>query len=549
MLKQLSIENFILIRSLYISFNNGFTAITGETGAGKTIFLDALGLLLGDRADGSILSDKNKKCIIEGEFDISFFNKKKFFQNNDLEYNDLCIFRREILPQGRSRAFINDTPVNVALLKTLGEELIDIHSQHSTMMLAKPAFHLLLIDSIANTKKEYSEFQKLFIQHKKLSENLNQLKINLSNSEKEKDYYNFLLSEITELSLQPNEKNQMEEELSFLQNAEKIQTVVSSSNAMLDDSENSIINKLNKTILQLSDISQFFSKAGEFSERLNSCKIEIEDIATELSGIDFSSSEMSKIQLIEDRLNKIYHLLHKHKVKKIEELVELQREFQNKINETDYLSKQIDETEKELEKLHSKLVALSKSLSKQRNSVIPKVEKKITSIIQELGMPNGKFEIKNDTNNAISIRGIDDIKFYFAANKGDTLQELMKTASGGELSRIMLALKSVIAEVSQLPTLIFDEIDTGTSGEIAKKMANIFQNMGKTMQLLVITHLPQVAAKATNHIKVYKTETENTTFSNLKIVANKDRAEEIAKMVAGEKISSASIKTAEELMN
>jgi DNA repair protein RecN (Recombination protein N) len=549
MLIELYIKNYILIKELQIHFHDGFTVITGETGAGKTIFLGALSLLLGERADTSIVSDSNEKCIIEGTFKFQDIISPDFFSKNDIDFSEPCIIRREILTNGKSRAFINDTPVTLQLLRSLSEKLIDIHSQHSTLLLAKQPFHLQLIDAVAGTTELFSQYTKEYIYYSKLTEKIKQKKLEISEQERESDYISFLLNEIEEINPKPDEITLLETELLILENAEKIKTVLNISMSELTADDNNIISKLHTIYNSFQTIENVFPNISDINKRLMSVKIELHDIVQEISSIEQNIEiEPSKLETVHHRLDKLNNLLFKHKINELQDLFDLQKKFENQLVQIDNNKLELQKLTVQFEKLQSELSLLAKTLSEKRHIVIPQLEKKVEFILNELGMPHAIFKVETSTHTNISSKGIDNLIFLFSANKGEMPQELTKVASGGEMSRLMLALKSIIAENSKLPTLIFDEIDTGISGEIAKKMALIFNKMGKSIQLIVISHLPQVAAKANNHIIVEKIETEKHSITSMRYIIDSDRLQTIARMLSGDNFSEETFQFVKNLM-
>lgn len=550
MLKHLSIRNFVLIKELDIDFKNGYTAITGETGAGKSIFLGALSLLLGNRADISVISDKDNKCIIEGEFFIEGIFDKEFFVLNEIDFDNNCIIRREINSQGRSRAFINDTPVSINLLKEFGEKLIDIHSQHSTILLSQNSFHLKLLDAVAGTTEEFKIYSKLWNEYKKVQNELINLQAELKEKELEQDYFNFLLSEIQEVSPKQGEKEKLEQELDILQNAEKIKSVLFDSSNILKYEDQNVLSILQKIQTNVNSISKVFPNVDVLAERIQSVLIELDDITNEFSFLNEEIQVDSERNMeIEERLNRLNNLLYKHKLSDTDDLLKLQLEFNDKLEQIDIVKQAILVKQDELELLNVKLKQKAKKISDDRKKVVPMLESKIVEVLRELGMPHSRFKVKQSISESLSINGFDEISFYFSANKSEEVAELSKVASGGEMSRLMLALKHLIASVSQLPTLIFDEIDTGISGEIAKKMSSIFTQMGQNIQLIVITHLPQIAARAMHHYSVLKVETTDSTVSRMIKLEEEERLVEIAKMLGGDNYSESAHKTALELMH
>lgn len=549
MLKHLSIRNFILIRELEMDFHKEFTVITGETGAGKSIFLGALGLLLGERADLSGLSDPSEKCVIEGEFDISNSVGQDFFIDNELDYDTTCIIRREILPNGKSRAFINDTPVGLPVLKLLGEKLVDIHSQHTTTLLSRNAFHLSLLDAVAGTGKQYQLFLEKWAAWQKTETSLENLKKKQSENVRDKDYFAFLLDEISELNTFDGENDQIEHELRILQNAGKIKTTLLSAASQLKYNEESIHAQLVRLVSSLGTIIDLYSECSGIAERLKSAEIELDDIASEMSALEEKITvDPDRSALIEERLNNIHRLLLKHKVQSSLDLLRLKDDLENNLTQIGRFDEEIERLEKQSEEFQKGLISMAADISIKRTQIIPGLEAEMEEILKQLSIPNARFSVRNMKTDSLTIRGFDNIAFYFSANKGEELQELSKVASGGEMSRVMLAVKSVIARTLSLPTLIFDEIDSGISGETAKKMAGIFEEMGKKIQLLVITHLPQVAARADMHLLVSKTETEKKSYTRMECLDKQKRTEEIAKMLGGDNYTETAYKTAGEML-
>jgi len=549
MLKHLSIRNYILIRELEMDFHHGFSVITGETGAGKSIFLGALGLLLGDRADISAVSENTDKCIIEGTFNIKQAVEPSFFDENDLDYDENCVIRKEITSQGKSRAFINDTPVNLSILKSLSEKLIDVHSQHTTILLAKNSFHLALLDAVTGTSSEFKTYQNLWGEYKKTLAHIDQLTKATAELEKEKDYFSFLVNEIESLQPGLTEKEDLELELKVLQNAEKIKSVLLETSSELKFSEPNIHGQLSRVLHLLDSITNDIQQAAELSERLKSACIEVDDIATELSALESKiSHDPNRLLQVEERLDALQSLFHKHRVQSTEELLSLSKTYSEKIKEAQDHDEQLEQATKIADKQLNELTHRADLISQKRRAIVPKLEEEITNILSMLAMPSAQFKVEMNRTENLSGRGFDDVAFLFSANKGESIQELSKVASGGEMSRLMLALKSVIARSSNLPVLIFDEIDTGVSGETAKKMASIFAEMGKTIQLIVITHLPQIAARADWHMRVIKKETAQETYTVMLHLDEQERIHEIATMLGGENFSATALQTAQEMI-
>lgn len=549
MLRHLSIRNYILIRELEMDFDNGFTVITGETGAGKSIFLGALGLILGERADMSVLSNESEKCIVEGSFEINGVVEPDFFQQNDIEYDTTCIIRREILPQGKSRAFVNDTPVALHILKQLSEKLIDIHSQHSTYLLSDNTFHLSLLDAVAGTSSLYKSFLKQWDDFKKKQALLAQYKAELSVKEKEADYFNFLLNEIEELNTLPGEDEELEQQILSLRHAEKISATLHEVSQRMKLGEPDIHSQLVQIQNLLKSIADVYPRVTQPIERLKSAIIEIDDIASEISSmITTVQSDPQLLAQSEERMNRIQRLLHKHKLNNSAELLTFGEELKKKLSDIEFDNEKINQMEKECSDDENRLKSIAFELSEKRKQIIPTLEKNISEILKSLAMPNAVFRVRMETESQLSSRGFDKVEFLFSSNIGEPPQELSKIASGGELSRVMLALKSVIAQTAQLPTLIFDEIDSGISGEAAKKMAEIFSKMGEKIQLIVISHLPQIAARAKSHILVSKRTEAQTTITEMKPLAHEQRVIEISKMLGGNNYTESTYRTALEML-
>jgi DNA repair protein RecN (Recombination protein N) len=550
MLQQLSVENFILIPKLELDIHKGFTCITGETGAGKSILVGALSLILGQRADSAVLRDKSKKCIVEGHFLLEDIELKLFFEENDIDYEPVSVLRREISPQGKSRAFINDTPVNLNVLKELGDRLVDIHSQHQTLEINNAAFQLSMVDSYANHEKELSDCKKHFSAYTKLKSELDELVEKELQSANEKEFLNFQFEELEKSELRLFEQNELEEELQILTHSEEIKTKTISALSNLTE------NDINVTAL-VSDVKQQVEQASRFSqhllpldERLNSCLIELKDIASELrhfsEQVHFDPERIEKISL---RLDFLYRLQQKHRVQSVSELIDVKTAISDKLNSFDSLEERIIKVRAELAAETDELLRISDVLSKGRNSVISSIESEMSKVLENLGMPSAKFIIKQDRLNSFTLSGTDKITFLFTANKGSEAREIQKIASGGELSRLMLAIKSLVLNRNLLPTILFDEIDSGVSGEIAGKVGTIMRNMSSNMQVIAITHLPQIAGKADSHILAYKKDNATNTISNLQILSDEERINEIARMLSDDTITENARKTARELLN
>jgi len=549
MLKSLIVKNFALIEELEISFNSGFSIITGETGAGKSIILGALSLLLGQRADTSVIKDIEQKCVIEGNFDIRNYNLKPFFDANEVEYSDETIIRREMNQTGKSRAFINDTPVNLNLVKELGEFLIDIHSQHETLRLNTADFQLDIIDSYAKNAQLLEQYRNDFRELKKLEKKLSELKELAEKNKKEQEYFQFIYDELENAKLEQDELEELEKERETLSNTEIIKLNLAKIYYSINGEELPAILQIKDALDASKNISNFLEKADELNKRLQSVYIEVEDIGAEAEILNNSiEHNPERLQIVNDRLDLIYNLFKKHKVEKISELIEIRKNLQLKVDEINSYEENIAKLEKQIKTSTTDLMKLAKQLSENRKKAIPKVENEILALVIQLGMPNASFIAEIKTYEQFTNSGIDEVNFLFSANKNVEPQFISKVASGGELSRLMLSIKFVVSKTKSLPTIIFDEIDTGVSGEIAHKMANILKLMSKNLQVINITHLPQIAAKGDYHFKVYKVEKQHTTSSEIKQLTSDERLEEIAKMLSGENLSEAALANARELM-
>ncbi len=549
MLQHLSIQNYALIDSLSIDLDEHLSIITGETGAGKSILLGALGLIAGNRSDSTSLNDKTKKCIVEAVFNIKNYALEDFFSTHELDYDHHTTVRREINPTGNSRAFINDTPVTLSQLKQISALLIDIHSQHETLSLQNNSFQLSIVDAVADNSAALKEYKANFNAYKLLEAELMQLKEKEANAQKESDYLLFLFNELQEANFHLNEQDKLESQLAILINAEDIKSKIASVLLALNESESSLISGLNSVKVSTNELAKFSTELQELSTRINTSFIELKDIAGELENVqDSIVFDAAKLELISERLDLLYKLQQKHRVTSIAELIAIKEDLDTKLLDFTSLENSIHKITEQLIADKKVLEKLAAALSKKRKAVISPIEKQLQQTLSELGMPNAALKIEQSDLNDLTALGKDNIVFLFSANKGSIVQELNKVASGGELSRLMLSIKSLIANSKQLPTIIFDEIDTGVSGEIANKMGIIMDKMAKTMQVITITHLPQIAAKGSSHLFVYKQEKENKTHSQIKKLNKEERVQEIAKMLSTENPTAAAIKNAKELL-
>ena len=550
MLTSLIIKNFALIDHLQVNFNNGLTIITGETGAGKSILLGGLSLILGKRADLSSIKDASRKCIIEASFDLANYNLKSLFKAEELDYEPQTIIRREILPSGKSRAFVNDTPVNLNSLNVLGSQLIDIHSQHQTLQLINDKFQFQVIDALAENEIELLNYQSHLKQYKNLNIELGDLQKSKAEAIKEHDYNVFLLNELTEAQLIKGELKGLEEEYETLNNIEEIKENLSVVHHFLDNDEVGVLSSLKEIKKRFSKLENYASTYKAISERVSSSLIELDDVFFEIENAQEQlEANPNRLEVVNTKLLRIHNLLQKHVVSSIDDLIIIKDELSGKIITSENLDESILKKEEEIKLLEQTLNKEALNLHKNRVEIIPKLTQQLEELLATLGIPNAKFNIKLQKKDTFYFNGKDDLSFLFSANKGGQFNELKKAASGGELSRIMLAIKSILSRYTQLPTIMFDEIDTGVSGEISNRMAAIMQQMSKTMQVFTITHLPQIAAKGDAHFKVFKEEVNNVTQTRLTKLNPEDRIVEIAQMLGGSKISTSAVEHAKQLLN
>ena len=548
MLKHLLIKNYALIQELSISPSANLNIITGETGAGKSIMLGAVGLLLGNRADTKALLNEDAKCVIEGQFDLSQYNLETLFKKEDLDFEETTIIRREISPSGKSRAFVNDTPVTLDILKKLGIKLMDVHSQHETLQLGNNAFQLKFIDVYANTLTLRNEYYRLFTAYKKSLRTLIDLKAENDNRSKEADYNSFLLEELAEAKLQADEQEGLEESVKLMEHAEEIKAKLNESISILSNDEFSVTSGMQQLRIALNQLSKYSDLYKNLAERIESALIELNDISSEVekaeADINFNPEEA---QLAQDRLSMIYQLQQKHNVLDISSLLEIQSELEEKVSRTLNLSDEIAKAEKETKELLEEVNKKGNELSQIRQACFNNLAKELSSLLSEVGMPDASIEIVRNEIQPEST-GLDEIQILFSANKGIAPQQLSKVASGGEFSRLMFCIKYILASKIALPTVIFDEIDTGVSGEIAIKLGNMMKKMAQNHQLITISHLPQIAAKGDQHYFVYKDNSSDKAISKIKELSQDQRIEEIAKMLGGDSPSQVAYENAKELM-
>lgn len=550
MLQSLSIKNYALIRDLDIDFSKGLTTITGETGAGKSILLGALSLILGQRADTSYIQDGYDKCIVEGYFNIRAYHLNQFFETHDLDYAENTIIRREILQSGKSRAFINDTPVNVAVLKQLGESLVDIHSQHQNLLLGDNTFQLEVVDAFAGNEERLEQYLEKYRAFRAKSHELEALKANSEKAQNDLDYYKFQYEQLEAAKLDAEEQKELEEELKTLSHTEEIKQQLGHVNFLFNREEGSLLDELKSARDALSSIMEFYAPANELYERINSAYIELQDLANETDILNESLEyDPGRIEFIRERLDAIYSLEQKHQVDTVADLINIRDELEQKIAAIDGSDFKISAIEKELIEIKAALEKLANELHEKRKEVLPDFENSIIALLESMGMKNAGFSVQVSQDGEFNSFGKDQLEFLFAANKNTNLQKLAKIASGGELSRVMLSLKSILAQSSNLPTIIFDEIDTGTSGEIAHKMGNIMKSMSETMQVITITHLPQIASKGDEHLLVYKKEEGKKPHTRIRQLEGEERLVEVAKMLSGESLTDAALENAKSLLN
>ncbi len=549
MLTKLAVSNYALINNLTVEFNSGLNSVTGETGAGKSIILGALGLILGNRADLSVLKSDREKCIVEGVFNIQQYKLTRFFEKNDLDYDDSTILRREITPSGKSRAFINDTPVNLKVIRELGLKLIDIHSQHQNLELGNRNFQLQLVDTVAGTEQLLHTYKTLFATFILQKKELKELKEKSEQAAADLDYFQFQFNQLDEANLEKEEQDELEEELQKLTHAEEIKGVFLEVKQLLDGEQFSSIQNLKESQRKIAAIRDFSKEAADLAKRLESCQIELKDILDEAEGLaEKIEYNPARIEQVNDRLNLIYSLQQKHHVATVEELIGLKHSFSEKIDQVTGYEEEIKALEKQLAATNNKLGENAALLTEQRKKAFGKIEASVLKDLKLLGMPKSKFVVEHELLAEFSPTGKDSVAFMFSANSDVEPAEISKIASGGEMSRLMLAIKNLLRTSRALPTVIFDEIDSGVSGEIALKMGTILKAFSSSAQIINITHLPQIAAKGDSHYVVYKFEQNGKTFTSIKKLEEKERLEELAKMVGGEVITENTLKTARQLL-
>ena len=551
MLQKLNIQNYALIDSLEIDFSRGLNVITGETGAGKSILLGALSMILGERADKSVLLDKERKCVIEGVFETRNEDVKAFFKEHDLDPEKQVLLRREISHEGKSRSFVNDTPVTLAQLKALGELIVEIHSQHETLFLKQKKFQLSVVDAFAGTEKELEAYRNDYGRMKALQSRLSGLVEEEKKSKADEDYYRFLYEEIEEASLKEGEQEKLEEELQAATHAGEIRQSLEGASGVLSGGEENILQQLVRVQNQLAAASRHFPPLAGIGERLKSVLIELKDVSSEMDEQkDSISSDPRRLEAIHLRLDEIYRLEQKHRVKSGRELLNLRAEFETKLKNIASLDEEIANCRKEIADLNTTLLTAAQKISVKRTQAIPVIEKEIAGLLEAVSLPHARLKAEQEVLPAekLGSDGLDSIRFLFSANKGIPLREIDKVASGGELSRLMLAIKASVAKMISLPVMIFDEIDTGISGETAMNVGQVLRRLSRHHQLIAITHLPQIASRGENHFFVYKETAKNKTTARVKQLSPDERIVQIAKMLSGEKPGASALENAKELL-
>ena len=551
MLQSIHIQNYALIDRLDIDFTSGFSVITGETGAGKSIILGAIGLLLGQRADVKAIKNGASKCVVEAKFRIATYDMEAFFEENDIEYEpEECIIRRELSANGKSRAFINDTPASLAQMKVLGERLIDVHSQHQNLLLNKEGFQLNILDILAQDDKQLADYHRLYTNYKQVSRELEEFIAQAEKSRQDEDYIRFQLEQLEDADLKEGEQTSLEQEAETLSHAEDIKAGLYKAGQLIDGDESGGLSLVKEAMQTLQSVSRVYTPAQEWGERLNSCYIELKDISREISGaqeeIEFNPA---RLDFVNERLNLIYNLQQRHRVDSVEALIELTDKYRNQLNTITSFDETIAKLNKRKEDLYAQVLAQAAVLTECRSRSARQIEEQMQALLIPLGMPNVRFAVEMTTRKEPDAKGMDSVTFLFSANKNGTLQNVASIASGGEIARVMLSLKAMIAGAVKLPTIIFDEIDTGVSGSIAEKMALIMQDMGKqNRQVISITHLPQIAARGIAHYKVYKEDTETGTNSHIRLLTREERVREIANMLSGSTLTEAALNNARALL-
>ena len=549
MLKQLHISNYALIDKLNVSFESGFNVITGETGAGKSILLGALGFALGDRADTNVLYDKDKKCVVEAQFELKDNTLQSLFEENDLDFETDCIFRRELSPQKKSRAFINDMPVALQAMKEIGSQLVDIHSQHDSLLLTDADFQLRLLDDIAQNNSLLTDYQAEYGNYNQLKRSLSDLKELATKNTAENDYLKFQLNELDKTDLKEGEYAEIEQTLNVMENSEEIKTLLVTANGLMEDSETAILGQVNELSSTLSRLKHLLPDAESLFERIENLKVELKDIAYDLRHKeDETQFDEEQLQNLQERYDLLSRLMMKHRLNEFEELIALRDSLKEKVNAFENIDEAIAQAEKQLKTSEKQLSSLAKNLHEKRCQAAVAFGEKVAQLVRQLAMPFAQFQVSVESQETFGSKGSDEIRFLFSANKGIAPDDIRRVASGGELSRLMLSIKSAVSDYNYIPTLIFDEIDTGVSGEVAAKIGGIMRQMGHSLQLISITHLPQVASQALHHYYIYKDNKGERTQSHIRLLNSSERTNEIAKMLSNDTITPEALRAAEVLL-
>ncbi|HNR42053.1 MAG TPA: DNA repair protein RecN [Bacteroidales bacterium] len=550
MLVRLSVNNYVLIRELDLSLDKGLTIITGETGAGKSILLGALSLILGSRADTSVLLDMKEKCVVEGTFKIDGYDLEEFFTSQDLDYDTVAILRREISPSGKSRAFINDTPVNLGVMRELGDRLIDIHSQHQTLMLRNNSFQLGIIDAFASLDTLKDNYSRVFNSYRKLAREYHELAEESEKNKSDVEYYRFQLSQLEQARLKRGEQAELEKEQELLTHAEDIVSALSGASGLFSGEDGPILSKLREARNLISRIRSFIPEGESLVSRIDSAFIELDDLSGEIeklaAGIE---ADPEKLKTVNDRLDHLYSLMQKHRVKDADELIDRKEQIERTVSSVATTDERLGEIEKELAVTRNELTSLADELSERRRSALPLIETRMTDMLKQLGMPNARFKISVKQLDDFISSGRDSADFMFSANRNTEPEDIARIASGGELSRVMLSLKSLMTRSSSLPTIIFDEIDSGVSGEVADKVGQILTGMGNYMQVVNITHLPQIASRGGRHFHIYKTDEGDSTITRIKLLSGEERILEVARLLSGSEVTETALRNARELIS
>ena len=549
MLKQLHISNYALIDELTVSVDEGFNVITGETGAGTSILLGALGFALGDRADTGVLYDPDKKCVVEAQFELDDDTLRTLFEDNDLDFEAECIFRRELNPQKKSRAFVNDTPVALQTMKELGSQLVDIHSQHDSLLLTDADFQLRLLDDIAQNNELLGDYQTEYAQRNTFKRQLNELRDMATKNTAENDYFKFQLDELDKAELKEGEYTDIEQTLNMMENAEEIKTLLVTANGLMEDSETAILGQVNELATTLSRLKHLLPDTESLQERVDTLRVELKDIAYDLRRHeDDTQFDEGQLQRLQERYDLLSRLMMKHHVKEFDELIALRDSLKAKVDAFENIDEAIAQAEKALQESEKRLTRHAVALHDKRCHAAVAFGEKVEALVRQLAMPFAQFKVEVERQETFGSKGCDEIRFLFSANKGIAVDDLRRVASGGELSRLMLSIKSAVSSYNYIPTLIFDEIDTGVSGEVAAKIGGIMRQMGQSLQLISITHLPQVASQAEHHYYIYKDNEGMRTQSHIRVLDADERVTEIAKMLSNDKVTPEALRAAEVLL-